>query len=212
MTHPSGPVNIAVHEEALYHTFLRGVFSRFSEKWPDINLKVSFFEHLDESPDGLFDVVIRSGPLSDSTLIARKIFTISPRVYAAPSLLKTCPLPEKPEDLLAMPCIRLNRSENAWVLCNGERTETLHFQPAFQFSSIFLCNEFALAGRGVAMLRRGFAEPHVRAGTLVRLLPEWTGPEHAYYLVRIPGQIPKRVRLVIDYLVAHFERIDKDAF
>ena len=212
MTSPSGPVNISIHEEEVYHTFLRGVFARLSEQWPDINLLVSFFEHLDENPNTLFDIIIRSGPLPDSPLVARKIFTISPGIYAAPLLLKAYPPPTKPEELLAMPCIRLNRSGNSWGLSNGTRTITLHFQPAFQFSSISLCNEFALAGRGVAMLRRGFAEPRVREGSLVRLLPEWTGPEHAYYLVRMPGQIPQRVRLVIDYIIAHFERINKDSF
>ena len=212
MNSPSGPVRILIHQEEVYHTFLRDVFSRLSEKWPDINLAVSFFEHLGEDVDDVYDIIIHSGPLADSSLVARKIFSIIPGVYAAPSLMKGYPLPEKPRDLLAMPCIRLTRSGSAWVLSNGARTETLHFKPAFQFSSITLCNEFALSGRGVAMLRRGFAQPHVQSGALVRLLPEWSGPGQDYYIVRKQGQLPARIRLVIDYLVDHFTHMKKMHF
>ena len=212
MNSPSGPVRVSIQEEEIYHTFLLHVFSAVSAKWPDITLNVSFFEHRSEDIDPVHDIMIRSGPLTDSSLVARKVFVITLGLYAAPSLLKKYTAPGKPEDVLAMPCIRLARSGGAWVLNDGARTAPLPVRPAFQSSSISLCNEFALSGRGVAMLRRDFAEPHVRSGALVRLLPEWSGPSHDYYLLRTPGQIPKRVRLVFDHLIAHFEKANKDVF
>jgi len=67
-----------------------------------------------------------------------------------------------------------------------------------------MCRDFALAEHGVAMLRRGMAEQDEKAGRLVRLLPEWSGGfVHDVSMVTGSSQLPRRVRLFMEHMLAH---------
>lgn len=80
-----------------------------------------------------------------------------------------------------------------------------HLGPAAHIlCNVSLCLEFALAGHGVAMLRKNMAAPEEKRGRLVRLLPEWNGPHHDLYTVTPAGQKPERVRIFADYLEDFF--------
>jgi len=88
---------------------------------------------------------------------------------------------------------------------DGKRQVTVEVQPQYSFGSVEMCHEFALAGHGVALLRKEKAGPDERAGRLVRLLPDWSGGfVHDVYLVTGSSQLPQRVRLFVDHIRAHF--------
>ena len=200
MTRPAGLVRVSMSEDT-YHGLLRGLLSDFAKEWPEIRLCIHFNErHVDLLTEP-YDVDLRETPFPDSELKARKIWTIDPGVYAAPTLLESYPVPEVPQDLLRMPCIALERIGTLWPLTRGEEKEVVHVRPAHSFTSIALCREFALAGRGVLLLQKSMAAQDEKNGALVRLLPEWSGPCHDIYVVMHGGQLPRRTRVFVDYLV-----------
>jgi DNA-binding transcriptional LysR family regulator len=89
-------------------------------------------------------------------------------------------------------------------LHKGKQIVNVAVRPAFTFSSISLCREFALGGPGVTMLRKLLAFPDKERGDLVRLLPDWSGAKHDLFALMNPGQTPKRVRIFVDYLMHYF--------
>jgi DNA-binding transcriptional LysR family regulator len=137
-------------------------------------------------------------------LVARRLFTIEPFLYASPELLKRCQIPVDPQDLHNLPCIALERLGKHWVLIREGRQVMLEIQPAYTFSSVELCREFALAGLGITMLRRQLAADDEKTGKLVRVLPEWMGLKHDLKLVTAPGQLPGRVRLFVEHMLASY--------
>lgn len=206
MTRPAGWLRISMPEDT-YRSLADGVLSDFIGKWPDIHLNVMIREQAVDLLNEPVDVDIRPGPLADSSLKAKKVFTVDPAYYASPEFLEKYPLPEKPRDLLSMPCIGLFRMGFSWSFIRGKEKETILIRPAHIFCNVFLCMDFALAGHGVAMLRKTVAEPEVRAGRLVRLLPQWNGPSHDVYMVTAGGQMPKRVRVFMEYMADFFAAI-----
>ena len=206
MTAPSGPVRVSMYEYT-YHAMLKGVFSDFVTKWPGIQLSINFNERSVDLFTEPYDVDFRSGPLADSSLMARKILTIEPRLYASPTFLERYPAPLHPRDLTAAPCICLTRIGNVWTLHKGKERVDVALRPAYSFGSISLCYEFALAGHGVAMLRKHLAENDVQEGRLVRILPGWTGVLHDVFMVTAPGQTPRRIKVFVDYMMDFFARV-----
>lgn len=200
MTRPAGLVRVSMSEDA-YHGLLRGVLSAFAGEWPDIRLSVHFNERPVDFLTEPYDIDLRESPLVESGLSARKLLTIDPGIYASPALLKRCPMPQTPQDILGMPSIVLERIGNIWPLSRGNERQTLHIRPAYSFSSITMCREFALAGRGVFLFRKDSAALDESGGRLVRLLPEWSGPVHKLYIVMPGGQLPRRISVFVDYLV-----------
>lgn len=195
----SGLIRICMFVDSYTH-FLRKSLSEFAAKWPDIRMTLTFVEHPVDMRTDPYDVAFLIGPSIAAPLIARKMFTIEPFLYASPDLFKRYPQPVTPQDLYTIPCITLDRVGNRWTLSRGERHVTLEIEPRYRFSSSEICREFAVAGHGIAMLRASLALPDEKAGRLVRVLPEWSGFRHDLHLVTGPGQLPQRIRSFIDHV------------
>ena len=65
----------------------------------------------------------------------------------------------------------------------------------------------ALLGLGVTLIAVPHALPHLEAGTLVRLIPQWysdAGPISIYYATRT--LLPAKTRVFVDFVVEAFRR------
>jgi len=201
--HPTGWVRVNMYAD-VYHDLLQGVLSAFLDAWPGIQLSVLFSEDAPGSLSESYDVLLRQGPLPDSSLVAKKLFTLRPAVYASPKLLKKYPVPATPQDLCNMPCIALSRFGRVWELRQGEKISVVYTSPKFTVSSALLVQEFVLGGHGVGLLREDVVASHEESGQLVRLLPQWKGPEHDLFIIVGGSQVPRRVQVFVDYMLKHF--------
>jgi Transcriptional regulator len=199
MREPSGLLRICMFAD-VYGEHLKAALCDFAAKWPDIQMSVTFVEHPVDMRTEPYDVAFLIELSIAAPLITRRLLTIQPFLYASPELFKRYTKPVEPQDLHDLPCIVLERFGRQWVLEKAGRQVMLEIQPAYTFSSVDLCLDFALAGHGVAMLRDGLAAPDEKAGRLVRLLPEWKGFKHDVKLVTAPGQLPQRVRLFLEHI------------
>lgn len=202
MQKPSGLIRVCMFRD-LYERLLREAVLDFAASWPDIQIELTFVEHPVDMRTEPYDVAFLLGQSVAPSLVARKLLTIEPHLYAAPALLEQYPLPEEPEDLHQLPCIALQRFGNRWPMHNGNRQVVVEIEPQYSFSSVGVCLDFALAGHGVAMIREGDAETDEKAGRLVRVLPDWSaGFIHDVSMVTGSSQLPRRVRLFMDHILA----------
>lgn len=204
MQKPSGLVRVCMFRD-LYEDQMRDVLVDFAARWPDIRMDLTFAEYPVDMRIDPYDVAFLIGPSIAPPLVARKLLTIEPFLYASPELFKHHPVPVEPKDLYRLPCIVLERFGNRWPMHNGNQQVIVDIEPRYTFSSVEMCRDFALAGHGVALLRDLLATPDETAGRLVRVLPQWSGGfEHDVYLVTGPGQLPQRVRLFVDHIQANY--------
>lgn len=203
---PRGPVRFSVHPE-VYHVYMAGVVNGFAAQWPGIQLTGQFSARWVDLYSEPFDIDIRAGRLPDSELIVRKLVTLTPQLYASPKLMRNHPLPETPKDLTKIPCIASSLVEEEWPVCKGNITEKVAIRPVHRVDNLQLSLELALAGAGVAWFVAHVVAPHVERGDLVPILPGWIVPGFDLNAVMVSRQVPKRVRLFVDYLVEHFARM-----
>jgi DNA-binding transcriptional LysR family regulator len=123
--------------------------------------------------DGV-DVAVRYGLLSDSTAMARRLGATPRLLVAAPSYLERAGAPVTPRDLdkHRMISTRIG-SGNAWNF--SKDGEALQVKVGEQLvSSVNEVSTAAVAaGLGIASLSLSGCLQELRAGTLVRLLPDW---------------------------------------
>ena len=204
MQKPAGLVRVCMFRD-LYEDHMRDVLVDFAARWPDIRMDLTFAEHPVDMRIDPYDVAFLIGPSIAPPLVARKLLTIEPFLYASPELFKRYPMPMEPKDLHRLPCIVLERFGHRWPMHNGDRQVIVDIEPKYTFSSVEMCRDFALAGHGIALLRDRLAAPDETAGRLVRVLPQWSGGfEHDVYLVTGPGQLPQRLRLFVDHIQANY--------
>jgi len=208
---PSGWIRVSMYAD-IYYRAMQGVFSAFLDEWPGIQLRVHFFE---DSPDIIsepYDVVLCQGPLPDSSLVAKKLFTIVPAVYASPKLLEKYPVPVTPQDLCNMPCVALSRYGGIWELRCDDKVSVVYTMPRFIVNSALLVQELVLGGHGVGLLREDVVVSRKESGQIVRLLPEWHIPKIDLFIIVGSKQVPRRVQVFVDYMSKHFSMSKRREF
>ena len=78
----------------------------FAQRYPEIELDLDFNDRLVDLVEGGFDAAIRSGPLSDSSLMARRLGPFRFVLAAAPAYLARSGVPRKLSQLEAHACVR----------------------------------------------------------------------------------------------------------
>lgn len=206
---PRGRVRISLPGD-IFHTYMRGVLSRFAAQYPDIELEVHFSSRWVDLMTEPFDLEVRVGVLPDSGLKARKLATVYPAVYASRKLMEFYPMPQKPEDLKNIPCIILDVQGNTWELNKEKVRKVISVPTAHVVNNMGLVMEFLTAGLGAACLVAPFANIIEESHELVRLLPDWVGPDLDVSIVMASSQVPLRVRLFADFLANHFSSMQKN--
>lgn len=98
-------------------------------------------------------------------------------IVGAPDYLDRAGWPEAPGDLLSHECIRSRLPSGAafrWEVQKGPEQSWIDVDGRLTVGTMKLALHAALAGTGLAYVDVSMAEPHLRSGTLVQLLPAWT--------------------------------------
>lgn len=190
----SGPLHIAA-PVSYGLAKMQPVFTQFLIDNPDVTLRVDFSDRtVDLVRDG-FDLAIRIGELSDSSLIARKITSVRHCVVASPQFWKKHGTPHTPEDLQNLPFLRYenlrNRNEITFERPNGRKGAITPPQKVRASNGDFLA-QMAVAHLGFMVEPEFVAEPYLVTGQLVEVLQDhsWFGLN--LYVVFPPGRRPTR--------------------
>ncbi len=182
--------------------FLGPLIADYIRRYPDITLEFDLQPHKVDLIAQNFDLALRIGPQPDSSLIAKRLGSIRTALFAAPSYVARAGPIETPEDLASRAAIlNLNSPEpDAWVLSKGSAINTVAVSGPVLVNNFGTMRELAVLGVGVAGLHEPMAAVDVRAGRLVRVLPDWILREAPVYAVMPSRLLPAKTRLFLDML------------
>ena len=187
---------------------LAPVLTDFLKRYPDVSVELLVNDRLVDLLEGEFDVGVRIGRLRDSSLIARRIGPIQLAVCAAPEYLARHGEPRTPEDLAKHDCLEYTyfESRGEWRLLNPKGDEiVVPVSGRYLANNADVLRTTAIAGGGVILLPTFIVGDDLRAGRLVRLLPDYPPPEQGLHALYPPGRhLSAKVRSFVDFLVARF--------
>lgn len=180
----------------------------FAAQFAEIELDVSFTDRLVNMVDDGFDLAIRIGHPTDSSLIARRLCDTRVVVVASAAYLGRHGRPDTPADLAEHHCvIDTNlRDPNHWVFRNGAGRRMV--QPVhgrLRYSNADACLQAAQAGLGLAYLPSFVAAPALRSGSVASVLADFEPEPFGVFALYPNGQhLAAKVRVLVDFLVTHF--------
>ncbi len=183
--------------------YLGLIVADFLAAHSDINLELEATDRIVDLIEEGFDLAVRFGTLPESTLIARRLCSISAVMCASPAYLARRGTPTTIEELdehdrvLFTPGPRTQ----SWTMTHGDQVYEFGRPARFASNNVGACYEAALTGAGIALLTDFIVARDCERGTLVYVLPDWTGRAievNAVYPAR--QNLPPRLSLFLDHL------------
>jgi DNA-binding transcriptional LysR family regulator len=180
----------------------------FLVRYPDVEIELSITDRLIDPVEEHADVMIRAGPIFDTSLSARKIAEFERTICAAPSYLARWGEPRTPADLAKHMCIVAGPTLGRWPFRMRDGMENVEIAPRVTTDSADAALQLALHGAGIVRLGDLLLAEPIRRGLLVPLLTDVHHveplPLSALYLAG-RHRLPK-VRVFLDFLVERFAR------
>ncbi len=186
--------------------YLMPVVSDFSRRYPEVSLILELTDHFVDLVEGRIDVAIRIGSLSESSLVARKLGSMSMWVCAAPDYLAAHGEPTQVGELAHHACVLDSNYPGGtrWTLGQGENAVSTEVSPHIVVNSARAARALLLAGHGIGYLPSFAVTDDLAQGRLKHLLPTYV-PEpvgiFALYLHR--KHLSAKVRLFVDMAIEY---------
>ena len=197
---PKGELRIAA-PVTFAELHLMPVISEFSRRYPEIKLNIDLTDHIVDLIEERIDVAIRIGTLVDSSLIARRLGSISMLVCATPDFLLEHGEPTQPQQLVDYECVVDSNYPGGthWTLGSGEKTITVEVSTNLTVNSARAARELVLAGHGICLLPSFIVADDISKGKLKHLLSGFTCDPIGFYAVYPHRKhLSAKVRLFID--------------
>jgi DNA-binding transcriptional LysR family regulator len=175
-TTPRGLLRITAPVD-LGSTYLGAMVAEFLLAFPEIQVELDLADRVVDLIEEGVDLGIRFGPLSESTLIARKLGVMQMHLHASPAYLARRGAPATPAQLADHDLLLFAPSGRVipWLLHGPDGAEA---EPPLRgrlvSNGVLGLRDAARAGAGISLLPDFVTAPDVAAGALAHILPAWT--------------------------------------
>ncbi|WP_186177479.1 LysR family transcriptional regulator [Burkholderia gladioli] len=202
---PRGRLRVSL--PVIGYRFLLPVLPAFSARYPDIELDLDFNDRLVDVVEGGFDAVIRSGQLSDSSLMSRRLGPFRFVLCASPDYLARAGVPRGMADLAAHEGVRYRFPTTgklqAWSLL-PDGGEPPDLRCAMTCNNMEALRGAVIAGFGIGFMPDFLARDALAAGSLVEVLePHSIAPGQFSILWPSSRQLSPKLRVFVDFMCEH---------
>lgn len=164
--------------------YVAGIAAAFRALHPKVEIELILDDELLDMVDAGIDLALRFGALNDSSMIARYVAPNYRIVCASPGYIARHGAPATLDDLKRHACIVYSgRSSRHWLFQHEGRSMAAEIQPAFTFNDGDGAHALALAGAGLVYRTVWDMGSALEAGTLVRVLDNYTTPTEPLHIV-----------------------------
>lgn len=198
--------------------WLGPALAEFQERYPRVEIQLELTEHLPdlalEGYDGAIWLWSIQGRQA-AQWVSRRLARNQRIMVASPRYIKQHGSPASLEALQDHSCLIVRENGNApgqrfdvWPL-HREREKTavrVRVHGPLASNSGELVRDWCMEGRGIMLRSLWDIAPHIASGRLVRVLPAYSMPDaDIHWLAPYRPDQPRRIRLLIDHLVAQFQ-------
>ncbi len=173
----------------------------FASKFPEIELYVDLSTRYVNLQEEGYDVAIRTGALSDSSLKARRLMDDPHVIAASPSYLSVHGTPLRPQELERHECLVVG-DQNRWKFKRKSSTHLARVSGRIRGNDPLMLRSCAIKGCGIIRTSRDMIEDAIADGSLIELLKDYDASSDAGVWAVYPNSkyMPPRLREFIDFV------------
>jgi len=198
---PRGILRVTTPADFGFDSIAR-VTAAFQLAYPEIQVLLTATNERLDLVAGGYDVALRAGHLSDSSLVARTLFSVDHGLFASPEYLARRGKPGKLSDLAQHDCILFgtDRLHATWPMQGPEGEVEIAVSGRFASNDFNFVRGAALGSIGIARLPIYGCTEQEHDRELVRVLPAYSARGGSLYAV-YPSQqhLTPKVRAFVDF-------------
>jgi DNA-binding transcriptional LysR family regulator len=208
MSRPQGMVRMSAPKAFAKHVLHPAVLD-FLEAYPDVDVHMIVTDRLvDPVLEGV-DLVVMLTKHPPESLADRPLMRVEHILCASPAFLRRAHPIAHPKDLVGVNCLYIGERDrdNWWRLSRGAESEQVIVKGRYVANHSEMRLEAVLRGAGVGCVPDFVARPHIAAGRIERVLPDWELEADYHGIAHIlypPNRfLAPKCRVLIDFLLAH---------
>ncbi|WP_205962730.1 LysR family transcriptional regulator [Pararobbsia silviterrae] len=182
------------------------VIPEFMHRYDEVTLDIDLNDRTVDLVGEGYDMGVRIGVLSDSSLIARRIAPFDMVACASPTYLAQYGSPETPADLAHHQCLLYGHGKSVeWPFAIHGRARGVPVTGRVRVNNGEIARDAAVAGLGVTMLPTFIVSAALASGQLIKVLEPYEPPKGGVFAVYPQHrQSSAAVRAFVDFLVERF--------
>jgi DNA-binding transcriptional LysR family regulator len=202
---PKGQLRVTAPPD-LGTSFLPMILPQFARNYPEIQVVIDLTNTYRDLVGEGYDVAIRAGRLSESSLIAKPLLSGTFELYASPSYLEEKGRPGSVLDLTKHDCLVFGtEAGQRWDLEGPDGNASLLIQGRTAAKDFGFLRMAAVMGGGIALLPNFLVGPDLHRGALEKVLPGYSRTADTLYLVYPSKQfLPPKTRAFVDFMTEQF--------
>jgi DNA-binding transcriptional LysR family regulator len=206
---PRGLVRLAVPMSfGLQH--VAPILPEFLRRYPDVQIDLHLSDAMVDLIGEGFDAALRIATLPDSSLIARRLCSVTTYLVAAPSYLAKRGTPKHPLQLAEHSCLgyAYQRTPDTWRFTHksGEVASVRTAGP-LRVNNGDAMMPALIAGLGLGVLPDFILREALKDGSLKIVLPDWSlGTSGLHWVTPPGGPKPVRVEVLAEFLAKELAR------
>ncbi|CZF79803.1 HTH-type transcriptional regulator DmlR [Grimontia celer] len=187
---------------------LADAVAEFCYQNPGLTVDMSLDNKFVDLIEGGYDLVIRTGYLEDSSLIARHFLDSQWVVCASPQYIAQHGKPATPEALIDHNCLQYayqTTGASDWEFKASKGNYIVKVSGSFSTDNATALRKAALGGYGIAYVPRCLVYHDLLEGRLIDILPEQVGKKLGIYAVYpFTRQPPTKVKMLIEHIRSRY--------
>jgi DNA-binding transcriptional LysR family regulator len=201
---PKGKLKIAA-PACLGRRYVAPALCEFVRAFPEIDVQVDLHDRQVNLQEDGYDLAIRTGALSDSSLIAKRLAPDRQVIVASAAYLARAGRPLVPEDLLRHQCLVLGETRQ-WLFGKDGAESAVRVNGALRSNNGELLCRAAVDGLGLIRASELEVLCELRSGKLVQVLSDYEVATNAALWALYPSakHLLPRMRALLDFLADWF--------
>jgi len=197
---PTGVLRVSLPVD-FANIYLAPIIAAFAKQYQGISFDLDLTPRLVDLVSEPYDVAIRMGNPSDSTLVARQLAVLPCFLYASPGYISQHSEPKQPSDLAQHECLGFKTTKGStWKLHKSKKSVEVAVKGRFQLNSIGMIRKLASLDMGIAMFPAEIVAEDVALGRLQQILVDWEAPSTPVYAMTETRLLPAKTQRFIEFL------------
>ncbi|MBA6251031.1 MULTISPECIES: LysR family transcriptional regulator [unclassified Colwellia] len=173
--------------------------NNFIKQYSDVEVSAYLSNRQIDIVEEGYDLAIRLGKLSDSTMMAKKLGKRTNYLCASPQYLEKQGVPHSISELSQHSC--LLGTLDYWHFRESDREKSIRVTGRLRYNNGYSLMDAALKGLGIVQLPDYYVQQRIESGELVSLLDNYRAPDEGIWAIYPQNRhLSPKIRLLVDYL------------